>query len=201
MSFADFGPVLRRLGNRVANLLFRGPVMRVANGQSAQLVAVSGRHNRDTAPIEHLLPFGLDFYPLPPGADGKGPETVVLQMSPGHAVALPAMDRRHRSKSGVTSPGDVAVFNAAGARVLMKANGDMEITAPGKVTATAGDLFRIDAREVQIHADDKLSLDVNGFGENWIHAGGEYRIDEYKTGNVVPGSSNAISPPDHEAGE
>jgi len=194
------GPAIRRLWARLVNTVTRGALIRTANGGKAQTVTVAGQRFRDHPPIEHWLPYGLDFIATPPAADGKGAEVIVLQLTPGHYVALPAMDRRARAQSGVTAAGDVAVYNAAGARVLLKANGDMEISAPGQVTATAGTVFRIAAPEVQIHADDKLSLDSGGYGEDWINDAGEYRVDTWKNGNVVPGAANDIAPPDHEGG-
>lgn len=148
-----------------------------------------------------ITPYGFDHHPP------NGSLSLVLQVmaNEGNRTAIAAYPQKRFDN---LKEGEVAVGNYL-TRAIIKFNedGDVEVYAPRDVSVTAGrnatiyaeETARIDGKIVEIHAREKISYDVNGYGEDWIYNPGDdnYRVDTYTIGNVVAGTSNPIDPPEH----
>lgn len=122
------------LARRVANMIDRGVVQAVDDAKQAQLLQVKCSTGDVRDEVEHALPYGLTSRP-PVNSE------VVIAFIGGrreHGIALATFDRRVRLVN--LASGEVAVYNDAGAKIVLKANGDVEVTPkPGqklKVTGT-----------------------------------------------------------------
>lgn len=118
--------LLRPLATRVANSLARAVVSLVDDSTKLQLLQVGALADETIEDVEHFQPYGFSSVPL------EGAE-VVLMFPNGdraHAIAVAVSDRRYRPTGG--QPGDVIVYGKEGAKVILKASGDVEIQpAPG----------------------------------------------------------------------
>lgn len=132
--------------------------------------------------VERFQQYGLTTVPHP-GAEGI---YLSLNGSRDHGVVICVDDRRYRLTG--LADGEVALYDDLGQKVHLKRTG-MDLVSPFTI--------RIDGKEVHLHAQDRLRFDVNGYGEDWVHAGGAWHVDTWKTGNVVAGAANAIEPPEH----
>jgi len=126
---------LAKAARHQSNLVFRGVVSRVRDAGAGLVAQIHGRADELRDGVVMVYPFGFDAFPI--AADGvNGPEGVVIQLEGNSRVMLPPMDRRHRAKSGVKAPDESALWTSK-TRITIKANGDIEIVSPGKITATA----------------------------------------------------------------
>ena len=126
---------LAKAARNQSNLVFRGVVSRVRDGGAGLIAQIHGRADELRDGVVLVYPFGFDAHPI--AADGAtGPEGVVIKLEGNSRVMLPPMDRRHRAKSGVSAADEAALYTSK-ARITIKANGDIEIASPGKITATA----------------------------------------------------------------
>jgi phage gp45-like len=84
--------------------------------------------------IERFQNYGFTSVPL------EGAEAVIVFVGGrrDHGLALAVDDRRHRLRN--LESGDVAVYNNAGSKIVLKANGDIEITPDSGTVTVTGDL-------------------------------------------------------------
>lgn len=151
--------VTRDVRQRLNNMMFRGVVARVRDRGAGLVAQVHGREGELRDDVVMVYPYGFDAYPL--AADGgNGPEGVVVLIEGNSRAMLPPMDRRHRAKSGVSEPGEAALYTSK-ARVTIKANGDIEVVSPGKVIVAAPELVDIDTPLLRCSGD---ILDNYGMG-------------------------------------
>lgn len=195
---------LQTLGNRLRLLFSRAAVSRIYEGatgkmQRLQLRILAG----ETADkVERAEPYGLSAHPLP------GAEAFVVANggSRSHLVALLVGDPRHHRPVDL-APGEVVVYSSAGNYAHLRADGTILVHSPAEIrveadtniTLAATDTLRLEGDVVELAAATKLKRDVNGYGEDWVYddGTGEYHVDTWKTGDVVAGADNAISPPEH----
>jgi phage baseplate assembly protein V len=118
--------LLRPLKQRIANTIARAVVQVINDGtklQSVQLGAMAGETIDDG---ERFQEYGFTSVPL----DGAEAVVVFPNGDRGHPLVIAIDDRRHRP-TGLEA-GEVAVYSETGAQVILKANGDIEIScAPG----------------------------------------------------------------------
>ncbi len=163
---------LARAARNQSNLVFRGVVARVRDGGAGLTAQVHGRADELRDGVVLVYPFGFDAYPI--AADGStGPEGVVIQLEGNSRVMLPPMDRRHRAKSGVTAPDEAALYTSK-TRITIKANGDIEIVSPGKITATAPGGTEFDTPLLKVTGD---ILDSTASGNTRTVRGGREVYD------------------------
>jgi phage gp45-like len=114
--------LFNRLARRVENMLFRAVIRRVrlTDGSSAMIAQVSGRAGETPDDVLIMHHYGFDQFPLPVDENGRGAEMMALQVERNLVVGLPPMDRRHRSKSGVTSPGETGMYDDQGQTFTFK---------------------------------------------------------------------------------
>jgi phage baseplate assembly protein V len=120
---AALAKMLRPIQTRVTNLVARAVVQLVDDGRKLQLVQLGVGPDETRAGVERFQEYGFTSVPLP------GSEAVVLFVGGhrDHGLVVAVDDRRYRMKD--LQPGDVALYNAAGAFVLLKADGSIEVTA------------------------------------------------------------------------
>lgn len=121
------------LRRRLANLVSRGFVKSTDDQPKLQTVQVQVLDGETHDDVERVQPYGLTSVPL------QGAEAVVLFVGGrrDHGLAISVDDRRYRI--GNLNAGEVAVYNHTGAKIVFKANGDIELEpAAGRVVAIAG---------------------------------------------------------------
>lgn len=121
---AQLAHLLRPIATRVANSVARSVVRLVNDSTKMQLVQLGvllGEDVEGAKGAEHFQPYGLASVPL------SGAEGVVLfpNGDRSHPLVVTISDRRSRPTGG--DPGDVTLYNAAGAKVRMLASGDIEV--------------------------------------------------------------------------
>lgn len=116
--------LLRPVETRIANLVSRGVVSRVDDGPQLQVVQIDVGEDETRDGLERFQQYGLT------GVPENGAEAVVLfaggRRDVGYVVAVD--DRRYRVKG--LAAGEVALYNKAGASVVLKADGSVEVN-PG----------------------------------------------------------------------
>lgn len=120
-------PVMRR----IAAFAARGRVTGVDDTKKMQVLQVKALHGEHFDLVERFQQYGLSAVPE------LDAELVLLCLGGNrdHAIAIAVDDRRHRP-TGLAA-GEVCVYSKHGQRVLLKSNGDVEITAPGAINVTA----------------------------------------------------------------
>lgn len=125
--------VLRPLKLRLSNLVSRGVVRRVDDAPGIQELQAELLADEVRDELEHLQHFGFASH-----AD-DGAECVVIfpggDRSAGFVVATG--DRRYRVK---VEKGETALYDMAGSKVLLKQNGDIELTPFSGVVRVHGDV-------------------------------------------------------------
>lgn len=134
MNIGDVLALLRPVKTSVTNLVSRALLTLADDSkkfQSLQITVLDGEVHED---VEHMQPYGFTSVPKP-GAEG-----VVL--FPGgdrsHGLAICIGDRRYRLCN--LQSGEVAVYDLNGSKIVLKANGDIQIAPASGVVSLAGDL-------------------------------------------------------------
>lgn len=154
--------LLEPLSTRLSNLVARATLARVDDtkkGQRVQLTVLDGEVKND---VERLQPYGLTTVPL------KDAEALVL--FPGGrrdgGVVIAIGDRRYRLTG--LADGSVALHNHTGSRILLKPNGEVEVTpSQGQATKFVGN--------VEVSGTLTAQTDVVGGGKslkNHSHSAG-----------------------------
>jgi phage gp45-like len=130
----DIQKMLRPLALRIANLVARGVVRLVDDGKKLQLLQVDVLTEETRDEVERVQNYGFTSVPL------DGAEAVVLFVNGRreHGLVVAVEDRRHRLTE--LEPGEVAVYSESGSKVLLKVNGDVEITPASGVVKVIGDV-------------------------------------------------------------
>lgn len=131
----DVVAVVRRLVepvlHRVKLLAQRGVVRASNDGTKALSLELAVLSKETLREVERFAHFGLTSRP-PAGA-----EVVVLCLGGGrdHPVVVADEDRRERP-TGVLGAGETCIYATGGARIVLRANGSVEITAAGDLKVT-----------------------------------------------------------------
>ncbi len=123
-TLAQLQHLLRPIASRVANTVARAVVELVNDGVKLQALQVGVLAGETVDAAEHHQPYGFSSVPL------GGAEAVLVfpNGDRGHPLAVAVSDRRYRPTGG--EPGEVTMYSHTGAKAVMKANGDIEVT-PG----------------------------------------------------------------------
>jgi len=116
----------RQISTSLRNMIARAVVPLVDDGKNLQLVQLDGFEGGPLDGAEHFQSYGFSSVPL------AGAEAVAIFPSGdlGHPLVVAISDRRHRPVGG--QPGEVTIYNHTGAKVIIKASGDIEVQpAPG----------------------------------------------------------------------
>lgn len=119
---------------RAMNGLVSRAVLRLANdSKKLQLVQLGVLDGETRNEVERFQNYGFTSVPK------EGAEAVVIFAGGDrdHGLCIAVDDRRYRLKD--LGAGEVAVYNDAGARILLKASGEIELTPkPGQIISLAG---------------------------------------------------------------
>lgn len=119
--------LVRRIGNRIANTVSRGVVHRTNDAKKQQLLQIGALADETIDDAEYFHPYGLSSVPLP----GAEVAVVFPNGDRGHPLVVAASDRRHRPTG--KQPGEVTLYNNAGASLTMTKDGDIVgRPAPGR---------------------------------------------------------------------
>lgn len=169
---------LKKFGDRVSrglgNLLARAVLAGVQQNklQVLQLQVLAGE-TKDG--VELFEPYGHTGVALP------GAESVVVFIDGGrtHAIALVQTDRRYRPTDLL--PGEVAIFNHEGTRVVLRNGGKVEVQAATEVKITTA--------KVKLIADVEITGNTTFTGT--VTANGR-RIDQTHTHNLAGGGITLV---------
>lgn len=160
-----------RVARGLSNLLARAVLAGVQQNklQVLQLQVLAGE-TKDG--VELFEPYGHTGVALP------GAESVVAFLDGGrtHAVALVQTDRRYRPTD--LQPGEVAIYNHEGTRVVLRNGGKVEVLAATEV--------KINTSKVKLTAD--LEVLGNTTFTGTVTANGK-RIDQTHTHNLPGGGT------------
>lgn len=116
---------MRELQRKADGVVARAVLRATAAGQGMQVAGVDLRDGDSPEEVEHFEAYGFTSVPLA-GAEGVG---LTVGGDNSHRLLVCVGDRRHRPAD--LAAGEVAVYrNAAGHRLILKANGSTEITTP-----------------------------------------------------------------------
>lgn len=191
MSNRQLKHLLSPIRRAIRLVLSRGVVTAVNAGLKMQGLQIKLYADEVKGGLEHFEPYGFTAHPHS-GAEALGG---FFAGDRSHGVVITVADRRYRLRE--LKAGEVAMYDDLDQVVHLTREG-IRIYSPMDVTVKADNLARLEGDVVEIHAATKLHFDVNGYGEDWVHDDGAWRVDTWKDGNVVGGSSNPISPPEHE---
>ena len=131
----------RALRNRMANLAARGVVQLVSAAGKLQKLQVGVLKDEDIDDAEHFEPYGFTSVPL----GGAEAALIFPNGDRSHPIAVAVTDRRWRIKG--LQGGEVAIYNNVGTKIVLKADGAVEITNGAGVAvplATKADVAAIE---------------------------------------------------------
>ncbi len=180
MNLNDLRMMLAPLANRVANMVGRGIVKVVDDAKKIQELQVVMLNGETRSDVERLQNYGFTSNPKPDA------EAVVAFVGGrrDHGYVLGVDDRRYRICN--LESGEVCVYNNTGAKIVIKTNGDIEVTPKtGQKLALVGDMTisgKLDVTgkgtfsgAVDVGTTLTASTDVVGGGKHLkthVHAGG-----------------------------
>lgn len=192
--------MIRPLGQALRRIIGRAKVTRISAAaanriQRFQVIGLGGNPRQD---IEHAEPYGLAAHPLP------GAEAWIVANAGDQAqlVALVVGDPRHHPL--VLQPGEVCLYSMHGQRVHLKADGGIDIDAPGDINM-AGENVTVEARkDLRLRGENIFRYaavedqeDVAGYARGLRHEGGTTWTDRTWTdGATVESEENDIQPPE-----
>lgn len=142
---------LAPLARRVDNMVARAVLKRADDSTDTQLLQLEVLEGETRDGVERFQEYGFTSVPR----EGAEVAVVFVGGRRDHGLAIGVEDRRYRI--GNLSAGEVAVYNDTGAKVVMKANGDIE------VIPKAGQKLKVTA-DVEITGDLTASGEVTGNG-------------------------------------
>lgn len=131
---AMFDRMLSPLRVRVANMVSRAIVTLVDDSQQMQIVQLGILGDETRAGLERFQNYGFTGVPMD---DGKAEAAVVFVGGRrDHGLVIAVDDRRYRLTG--LQKGEVAVYNKFGAKVLLKADGSIEVNGGTTPVAKEG---------------------------------------------------------------
>jgi phage baseplate assembly protein V len=179
-SVDDIRRLMAPLHTRVVNMIARGIVKRVDDAKKAQVLQLGILADEVKDDVERLQNYGFTSVPL------EGAEAVIV--FPGgkrdHAVTVVTEDRRYRIRN--LESGEVAVYDQTGSKIVLKANGDIEVTPSSGVTKLVGDL-EVDGA---ITATGDIDSDGTVTGSSDVVGGGKSLKTHQHAFGTLTGSSS-----------
>lgn len=126
--------LLAPLANRVRNMVSRAVVQVVDDAKKAQLMQLGILADEVKDDVERLQNYGFTSVPL----DGAEAVVVFVGGKREHGIVIVTEDRRHRLRN--LESGEVAVYDRTGSKIVLKTNGDIEVTPSSGVLKLVGDL-------------------------------------------------------------
>lgn len=177
------------LMQRINNMMSRGVLTGIDNNQGYQALQATLWSGEVQDDMERVQQYG--FTSRPP----LGSEVIVIfpQGDRSHPIVLAVDNRALRPKDLNDEEGDNAMYSAGGNFIrLQAADGKIYIDAPHNVIIRSDETLRLEAKNIEIHADAKIKWDVGGRGFDYLPD----RTNSHEQGSVS-GSTNPIDPPEH----
>lgn len=179
----NFNRLLRPLSVRISNLIGRGVVKSADDAQQVQELQVELLTDEVRDEVERFQEYGFTSVPR------DGAEVVIAFVGGrrDQGFALGVEDRRYRIKN--LSKGEVAVYNDTGAKIVMKANGDVEVTPKaGQKVRLSGDT--VVAGDLQVTGTANVTDCVAGTVSLKTHKHGAGTLVSPSSGGSVTGASD-----------
>ncbi len=155
----ELAKMLDPIKRRVRAMVSRAVLDSISDGGGLQILRVHGFAGEVLDSVERFQPYGLTSVPL------AGAEAIVAAIagSRAHVVALVVDDRRERP-TGLSS-GETMLYDHAGNRIHLKADGTISIDAVSEVSVTAPTV-NVTADDATVTADaitlDSLVVTIAG---------------------------------------
>ncbi|MGY1490715.1 phage baseplate assembly protein V [Methylobacillus pratensis] len=168
--------MLAPIKRRITNMITRVTITAVNSALKTQRVQIGALAGEGKTDIEQFEAYGFTSSPLA-GAEGVG---LFFCGDRSHGVVICVGDKRFRLTEA--KPGEVAMYDDQGQVVHLTRDG-IKIESHLDV--------ELRGRNVRIHGNERLIIECNGHGEEWLPD----RKNTYTQG-AAPGTSNPIHPPE-----
>lgn len=172
-----------RMFRRVMMMIGRGRLTAVNDSGAVQLVQIrlGTDEVRDNTP--RVLDYGISSS-APPGSDA-----VVLFVGGDRSNGAVIGTNHQGSRPRNLKVGEVIIYDDQGQIIHITRTG-IVITAPGKKV-------RIEGKDIDLHATNSWSWDVDGYGQRITsQGGGAYQIQTWQQGATVTSVTGPINPPE-----
>lgn len=175
--------------NRVKNLFSRAVISRVYDSTKMQEVQASVLADETHDGLERIQNYGMTANP-PLGSEAA---IFFVNGNREHGLVTAVEDREARKAAldnvetvtdQAVGSGDVLIYTTSTNFILMRAGGNIIIHSP--------ETIRLDAKNIEFHATEKIKWDVDGRGYDYLPD----RTNTWET-CTVPGSSNSCDSPEH----
>jgi phage gp45-like len=126
--------LVKPLATRIANMVARALVKNVDDSLKVQILQLGVLADETREGVERIQNYGFTSVPL------EGAEAVLLSVGGrrDHGLVIAVDDRRYRLKA--LENGEVAMYDQTGSKIVMKANGDIQLVPSSGKVALTGDL-------------------------------------------------------------
>ena len=163
-------------------MLARGTVSLVNAGTKMQSLQVRLLAGEQKDAVEHFEPYGFTSH----AKAGAEAFAAFFDGDRSHGVVLCVADRRYRLTG--LAEGEMAIHDDLGQKVHLTRTG---------IIIHSSQLVRVEAANVQVHASNSYSWDVNGFGERWTYLSGTtWEHKTWQTGATINTVATSIHPPE-----
>ncbi len=161
---AQLQHLLRPIAVRAANTVARAVVQLVDDSTKMQLLQLIVLDGETIDGAEHFQPYGLTSVPVP-GAEA----TVIFPNGDrSHPLVVATSDRRYRPTGG--QPGEVTLYNNVTPRLILKANGTVEIRSAGGTAIKLPTLADYEALRTSFNAHTHAVAGVTAGGASVVSA-------------------------------
>ena len=173
---ADWRAALERVYRRVLMLVARCRVTSSMDGGPVRQLQVQFSADEVHDGVEQIQEYGFASRPLP-GCDAAA---LFVAGDRVQGIIVGTNDQRYRPKG--LQPGDVMIYDWRGNSILLSASG---------IKAVTPETFRVEAKNIELHATDNFRFDVNGHGQHWF----PNKVDNWTVG-ASAGTNHPITPPE-----
>ena len=179
--------MINPLERRIYNMVARGVITVVNRATKVMSVQASLMDDEITEKAEFFQQYG--YTSAPPA----GTECIAIFWGGNrdHPIII-ATENRGMRKTDLEE-GDSAIYTGQGNYIrLQYEDGKIYIDAPHNIILRSDETIRLDARRIELHADEMIKWDVAGRGYDY----GPLSTNTYEN-CTVPGSANDCVPPEH----
>lgn len=182
---------VRRLTYRLLNSTVRGVLKLLNDSGGLQIIQATMLGEDDVSdPVERLQDYGVTSSPP------LGSECLLLMVggTRSHPVCV-RVENRNARKAAISNiqattgleyqPGDVLIYTTDENFVLLRAE-------TGNVIISSPETIRLQAKQIQLAATEKLYVDVSGRGYEYL----PIQTNTWELGSVA-GTIHNITPPEH----
>ncbi len=164
--------ILRALENRLLNMIGRGDLKELDDGQGLQVLTLSGMPGEELRDVERVQNYGFT------GVPSKGHAVMVFpQGDRNHAIVI-ALDDVEGRLTGL-SPDDVAMYDVRGTTIKFTEEG-VEVDTDESVRITAAKTIKIETI---------ASVDIQAGGAATVKAGGSATVEAGGSAELKAGGS------------